>query len=151
MKKLQPPRTISIVIPVFNEERTIEEIIDRVKKSNTLNLRKEIIVIDDASSDQTVKILSKIQGITAISHVRNLGKGAAIKTGFQKSKGDIVLIQDADLEYSPTDYVKLIEPFINSGAQVVFGSRFRGSEARRVIYFTHHLANQFLTFYSNIL
>jgi glycosyltransferase involved in cell wall biosynthesis len=148
MKKL---RSVTIVIPVYNEAATIKEIISRVKRSNTLKLTKEIIVVDDASTDSTAKIVKSIPGITRIRHAKNSGKGASIKTGFLKAKGDIILVQDADLEYSPSDYPKLLEPFIRSDADVVFGTRFRGSEARRVIYFTHHVANHILTFYSNLL
>lgn len=144
-------RTISILIPVFNEEKTIADIIDRVKNANTLGLRKEIIVINDGSTDDTVKIIKKINEIVSITHRENGGKGSALRAGFLKSTGDIVLIQDADFEYSPDDYPHLIEPFLVSQADAVFGSRFRGSESRRVFYFSHHFANQILTFLSDIL
>ena len=144
-------KKISVVIPVFNEQATIKDIIERVKKSNTLGLRKEIIVVDDGSTDQTALSLKGIKGVIVLRHKKNQGKGAAIVTGFKKCTGDIILIQDADLEYSPTDYPKLIEPFMEYGSDVVYGTRFRGGQTRRVIYFTHHFANQMLTFYSNIL
>lgn len=143
--------TISIVIPVFNEENTISEIVSQVKKSDTLGLKKEIIVINDASTDETEKELQKLSGIKIITHKENQGKGAAIKSGLLSAKGDIVLIQDADLEYSPSDYPKLLSPFFKFEADVVYGTRFRGGAARRVIYFTHQFANQILTFYSNVL
>lgn len=144
-------KTISILIPVFNEESTVEQIIAAVKKSDTRDLKKEIIVIDDASTDKTSKILNKIPGIKVISQKHNQGKGAAIKAGLVSAKGDLILIQDADLEYSPSDYPKLLDPFFRFEADVVYGTRFRGGAARRVIYFTHQFANQLLTLYSNVL
>src|SRR5258708_2018634 len=144
-------KTITILIPVYNEQDTIEKIVMSVKKSDTRGLKKNIVVIDDASTDGTTKILSKIGDITVLNHKKNQGKGAAIKLGLLKAMGDLVLIQDADLEYSPTDYPRLIEPFLTQGADVVYGTRFRGGDARRVIYFSHQLANQLLTTYSNIL
>jgi glycosyltransferase involved in cell wall biosynthesis len=149
--KSTAPKTISIVIPVFNEENTINNIISDVKKSDTLGLKKEIIVINDASTDETSKSLKKITGIKVLEHMVNQGKGAALKTGLLAAKGDLILIQDADLEYSPTDYPKLLDPFFKYNADVVYGTRFRGGAARRVIYFSHQFANQLLTFYSNIL
>jgi glycosyltransferase involved in cell wall biosynthesis len=152
MKKIKSKiRAISILIPVYNESDTIATIVDRVKKADTMGLKKEIIVINDGSTDQTGRIIRKIKGIVSISHIKNRGKGAALRTGFLRSTGDIVLIQDADFEYSPDDYPHLIEPFLNSQADAVFGSRFRGSESRRVFYFSHHLANQILTFLSDLL
>lgn len=149
--KLGQYKTISIIIPVFNEEHTISRIVSEVKKSDTLGLKKEIIVVNDASADTTAKQLGKITGIKTIHHQVNRGKGAALKTGLLAAKGDIVLIQDADLEYSPNDYSKLLDPFFKYDADVVYGTRFRGGAARRVIYFSHQFANQLLTFYSNIL
>ncbi len=143
-------RTISIIIPVFNEESTILTIISRVKKANTLRLKKEIIVIDDASTDHTVQKVKQLKDIKLIRHRSNLGKGAAVKTGLLRSTGDIVVIQDADLEYLPEEYPKLLQPFFSSQADVVYGSRFVGSESHRVIYFTHHVANKLLTWYSDI-
>lgn len=150
MKSVQP-KTISIIIPVFNEENTIDNIISDVKKSDTLGLKKEIIVINDSSTDETSKHLKKITGIKILDHKVNQGKGAALKTGLLAATGDLILIQDADLEYSPSDYPKLLDPFFKYNADVVYGTRFRGGAARRVIYFSHQFANQLLTFYSNIL
>lgn len=143
--------TVSIVIPVYNEAKTIKSVIERVKKSDTLDLKKEIVVVDDCSTDGTLEALHAIKGIKVLSHPQNRGKGAALRTAFSAAKGDIVLIQDADTEYSPNDYPKLIRPFFTFNADAVYGSRFRGGQTRRVIYFTHHLANQLLTFYSNLL
>lgn len=151
MKPTSPLTSICILIPVYNEEHTIEDIISRVKKSDTLGLKKNIIVVNDASSDGTMRKLKNIPGITVVSHVKNQGKGAAIKTGLEKANSDLVIIQDADLEYSPADYPRLIDPFMTQGADVVYGTRFRGGEARRVIYFSHQVANQVLTWYSNLL
>lgn len=144
-------QSISIIIPVYNEAATIASLIASVRKANTLRLKKEIIVIDDGSTDTTVRIVRRFPKVTLIKHRKNQGKGAAIRTGMRKATGDIVLIQDADLEYSPSDYPHLLQPFFAFQADVVYGSRFRGSEARRVIYFSHHIANLFLTFYSNVL
>lgn len=143
-------KTISIVMPVYNEEKTLPIIIDAVKKSDTRGLKKEIIVVDDGSTDRTAAVASTLKGIRFINQKKNRGKGAAIRTGFLSATGDIVLIQDSDLEYSPVDYPKLIDPFFTFHADVVYGSRFKGSDATRVIYFTHFLANHFLTFYSNL-
>lgn len=154
MRKTPPAvsaKTLSIVIPVYNEADTIHQLLKTVKQSDTLGLKKEIIVVDDASVDDTYAVLKKTPGIRIYRHTKNLGKGAAIKTGFSHATGDITLIQDGDLEYSPSDYPKLLDPFLSQGADVVYGTRFRGSEARRVIYFTHEFANHILTFYSNIL
>lgn len=156
MKKSVTPststlRSVSIVIPVFNEANTIESLIKTVQASDTLGLSKEIVVVNDASTDTTGQVLSKVKGIKVLTHPHNLGKGAAIKTGFSKASGDIVLIQDADLEYSPADFPKLLEPFFSFHADAVIGTRFRGDSARRVIYYTHQLANNILTMYSNLL
>lgn len=145
-------KSVSIVIPVYNEEKTIEKVIETVLSSDTLALVKEIIVVDDNSTDNTKKILEGIKknNIKVIFNPINLGKGACLKKGFQNTKGDIVIIQDADLEYSPKDYPILIKPIISGYADVVYGSRFLNSNPHRVLYFYHYLANKFITTLSNI-
>ena len=111
---------LSIIIPAYNEAPTISELINKVKLNN---IKKEIIVVDDASTDSTTNILNKIKGIKLIKHPSNQGKGAAIRSGLKQATGDIILIQDADLEYHPEEYKKLLEPFIKQNAKVVYGSR----------------------------
>lgn len=144
-------RSISIIIPVYNEQDTIIDVIKKVQKANTLRLKKEIIVVDDGSTDLTYKRIQKIPTIVKIRHAKNAGKGAAVRSALLRAKGDVILIQDGDLEYSPSEYPKLLKPFFESAADVVYGSRFVGSESHRVIYFTHHVANKFLTLYSDLL
>ena len=114
---------LSIIIPVYNEEKTINKILDKVFKVK-LFLDKEIIVIDDHSTDNTLEILKKRNSIILLQHEINKGKGAAIKSGFKKATGDIILIQDADLEYDPNDYPKLLKPILENKTKVVYGSRF---------------------------
>ena len=143
---------ISVVIPCFNEKDTISEIIEKVKKENKYN--KEIIVIDDFSTDGTREILNekiskKIDKI--ILNDKNFGKGYSVRRGVKEATGDIILIQDADLEYDPIDYPRLIEPIIKGNADVVYGSRFVGSDEKRVLYFWHSVGNYFLTTLSNML
>ncbi len=141
---------LSIIIPAYNEATTIKKVIEQVQKVDLSSIEKEIIVIDDASHDGMAVILKEIKGITVVSHELNLGKGAAIKDGFKKATGDIVIIQDADLEYNPNEYGKLILPIIEGYADVVYGSRFKGEGPHRVFYMHHYLGNKFLTFFSNI-
>ena len=142
---------ISIIIPCYNEEKTIKEIIDKVKLQNQFD--KEIIVIDDFSNDRTRDIL-KNELKNKIDHLilnnKNYGKGYSIREGIQAAKGDYVLIQDADLEYDPNDYKKLIKPINDGVADVVYGSRFIGSEEKRVLYFWHTIGNKVLTVLSNM-
>lgn len=141
---------ISVVIPVFNEKKTIEEIIERVK---AVPIDKEIIVVDDFSTDGTRDILSHIEkrgNIEVFYHDKNKGKGAALRTGFEKVRGDVVIIQDADLEYDPQEYPKLIKPILDGKADVVYGSRFMGGEPHRVFYFWHLVGNKILTLLSNM-
>ena len=143
---------VSIIIPCFNEEKTISEIIHTVKKN--INDNDEIIVIDDYSTDNTRNILEKdlkkkIDNL--ILNEKNFGKGYSIRKGIEKSKGDIILIQDADLEYDPSDYKRLLKPIVEGFADVVYGSRFIGSEEKRVLYFWHMVGNKLLTLLSNML
>ena len=140
---------LSIVIPAYNEKNTIEEIIRRIKAVNLGNIEREIIVVDDGSKDGTRDILKSVPNIRYIFHDKNLGKGSAVKTGFQNATGDILLIQDADLEYDPLEYPLLLSPIINERADVVLGSRFVGSKPHRVLYVWHYIANRFLTLLSN--
>ena len=140
---------ISILIPVFNEQNTIQEILAKVLAQKKYN--KEIIVIDDNSSDQTKKILKNnfSENITLIENEKNYGKGYCIKKGIKNASGEIVIIQDADLEYDPSDYIKLINPIIDNKADVVYGSRFIGDSEKRVLFFWHRVGNLFLTILSN--
>ena len=143
---------ISIIVPCYNEISTICKIIDKI---NRIDIEKEIIIIDDFSTDgSTEKIKNEIkikyESVIDIYHDRNQGKGAAIKTGLKKATGEIVIIQDADLEYDPNDYYELIKPIRDGYADVVYGSRFIGGSERRVLYFWHSVGNKFLTLLSNM-
>lgn len=140
---------ISVVIPVFNERDYVLSIIERVKEEG---VAQEIVVVDDCSSDGTREMLQAINDpcVKVCCHERNLGKGAALKTGFSKLTGDIVIIQDADLEYDPAEYPRLLKPILDGKADVVYGSRFAGGEAHRVVYFWHMIGNKILTFLSNM-
>jgi len=141
---------VSIIIPAYNEKGTIKTIVEKVKTVSLPGLLKEIVVVDDASTDGTREILEAIPGILTLFHETNRGKGWAIRTGFLHATGDIVLIQDADLEYEPNEYGKLLEPILSGRGDVVFGSRFVGGEPHRVLYVFHYLANKFLTIFSNV-
>ena len=141
---------VSVVIPVYNEVSTLEQVIRRVQK---VPIRHEIVLVDDGSEDGSRDLVDKLAeqpGIRAFKHERNRGKGAALKTGFDAATGDIVIIQDADLEYDPADYVKLIRPFAEQRADVVYGSRFLVGDYARVHLFYHYLGNRFLTLLSNL-
>jgi len=139
------------VIPVYNEVGTIKEIVSRVQ---AVDLEKEIIIVDDGSTDGTRELLQEItlshENIRVLYHDRNQGKGAALRTGFEGATGDIVIVQDADLEYDPREYPVLLEPILDGRADIVYGSRFLGGP-HRVLFFWHYLGNKFLTLLSNAL
>ena len=143
-------KKVTILIPCYNEAKTIEEVVSRVVNSDISD--KEIIIIDDCSNDGTKEILKnlslKVDKI--FYHKKNSGKGACIRTGLEHVTGEIVIIQDADLEYDPNDYKKLIKPINDFKADIVYGSRFVGSEGKRTLYFWNRVANYFLTIFSNI-
>lgn len=139
---------LSIVIPTYNEQSTLPVIIERVM-GVPLSLEKEIIVVDDGSTDGTAEVLAKIKNIKVLRNEKNQGKGAALRKGLAQVTGDIVVIQDADLEYDPGDYQRLLMPILEGRAEVVFGSRFRG-ETQRVLYFWHYVGNSLITIISNI-
>ena len=141
---------LSVIIPCFNEEKTIIEIINAVKNSGIQN--QEIIVVDDSSTDGTKEILKNLKDdeIKLFFHSSNKGKGAALRTGFKEAIGDICIVQDADLEYDPKEFSLMIEPILSNKADVVFGSRFQSGRPHRVVYFWHRIGNGFLTLLSNI-
>ena len=144
--------SLSVVIPVYNEAATLESLVDRVLAVGIDEV--EVICVDDGSTDGTREVLrDRIapKGIRVIFHERNQGKGAALRSGFQAATGDMIIVQDADLEYDPADYPKLIEPILSGRADVVFGSRFVGGQPHRVLYFWHYLVNRGLTLLSNML
>ena len=142
---------VSVVIPCFNERDTIEQVVNSVRNSPIQDV--EIIVVDDGSTDGTIDVLKeKVAGLAdqIIYQPTNRGKGAALRTGFAAATGDIILVQDADLEYSPSDYPALLQPIFSGSADVVFGSRFLGGRPHRVLYFWHMVGNRFLTLLSNM-
>ena len=144
---------LSIVIPVYNEKKYIQEIVRRVKEVSLPGIDKEIIIVDDYSSDGSRQLIQdqlESQVNKVIYQEKNLGKGAALRSGFQAVTGDIVIVQDADLEYDPQEYEKLLKPILDGKADVVYGSRFVGSEPHRVLLFWHYVGNKILTLLSNM-
>jgi len=140
---------LTVVIPVYNEVHTLLHLIDRVQE---VDVDKDIVLVDDCSTDGTRDLLRSTTfpaNVRVLYHERNQGKGAALRTGFAAATGDVVLIQDADLEYDPREYPKLLKPIEEGRADVVFGSRFAGGETHRVLYFWHFMGNKFLTLCSN--
>ena len=147
---------LSVVMPIFNERQTLKTVVQKVMQ---VPIRKELILVDDASTDGTRDILPEIEReaiddplntIRIEYHDQNRGKGAALKTGFERVTGDIVLVQDADLEYDPSEYPRLLQPIVEDKADVVYGSRFLGDHPHRVLYYWHYLGNKFLTTLSNV-
>ena len=140
---------LSIIIPCYNEAKTIISLIDAVKKSPVKN--REIIIVDDGSKDGTSDILGRLNDpeVRIIFHSKNKGKGAALRTGFSEAKGDICIVQDADLEYDPQEFPLVIQPILDGKADVVFGSRFQSGRPHRVVYFWHRIGNGLLTLMSN--
>ncbi|MFP4307077.1 MAG: glycosyltransferase [Desulfococcaceae bacterium] len=150
---LKEATTLSIVVPCFNEEETIQKCVKRILSVAEKNLKLEIIIVDDASTDGSLEIARSFEvypEVRVLAHDFNQGKGAALRTGFQFASGDYVAVQDADLEYDPNELKKLLIPLIQGHADVVYGSRFLSVNPHRVLYFWHYMGNRFLTFFSNM-
>ncbi len=153
---IPPGFRISVLVPVYNECATIARILDRVKQSS---VPKEVVVVDDASTDGTVDYLKSLEskgddGFSSIKifyHEKNRGKGAALRTALAHATGNVIVVQDADLEYDPRDYIRMLVPILEGNADVVYGSRFLGSDPHRVLFFWHYIGNRLLTFFSNMM
>jgi len=148
---------LSIIIPVYNEAKTVHLILDKIKNTVLLqNIHKEVIIIDDCSTDATIQAIEKYivenpeLPVSFLKHEKNKGKGAALHTGIKNANGDYIIIQDADLEYDPNEYNLLLKPVLDGYADVVYGSRFMGGNAHRVLFFWHTIGNKLLTFLSNM-
>jgi len=148
---MKSKKLLSVIVPVFNEEKTVLVLLKKVAKVKVPGVQKEILVVDDGSTDATVSEIrrSHVPGIRLLVHPQNRGKGAAIRTALAHSRGDFVIIQDADLEYDPSDYHEVLKPLLDGSADAVYGSRFLGT--RRVFLFWHYMGNRFLTLMTNIL
>lgn len=145
---------LSILIPVYNEIKFLEEVLKKVENVDIGNIAKEIVLVDDGSTDGTRDLLNKLEETEKYKiyyHGHNMGKGAALRTGLHYTTGDIILIQDADLEYDPSEYNKLLEPFKNNTADIVYGSRFASEESKKNFLLLSFMANKFLTFLTNLL
>jgi glycosyltransferase involved in cell wall biosynthesis len=153
LSDLRGDMKLSIVIPIFNEELTLRAIVQRVLAVD-VNMEKEVVLVDDCSSDGSRSVMDELQRefgcVVCEYHPVNQGKGAALRTGFRVATGDLLVVQDADLEYDPTELPKLLRPILEERADVVLGSRFAGGESHRVLYFWHSLGNKFLTLLSNM-
>jgi len=155
--ELRPqPRTLTVLVPVYNEQPTVYEILRRVAEASVSGLERDIVVCDDGSKDGTVAEVERFQRehpearLTLVKHVENAGKGSAVRTALGSATGDVIIIQDGDLEYDPKDYALLLSPLIDGRADAVFGSRFLGGP-HRVLYFWHYVVNRLLTLLSNVV